>query len=98
VYRPELPESAHMAIVALYDPTSGDILHWHCYCADDASDVPEPQALETEALDHARRHASDEKRKKLADASSVHFDRQSLKSRGPFRVDTKTRRLVELDR
>src|SRR5262245_31984244 len=95
-YRIKLPESEHLAIVALYDPASGDILHWHYFCADDAAQMPSPQALEREAADHAMRHAPAETRTTLEKASFVHVDRQTLIARGPFKVDTRTRSLIEL--
>jgi len=97
MHRGELPHSEHVAIVALYDPASGEILHWHYCSADDASELPTPHVLESEALDHAMRHAAEEKRKKLSEASFLHVDRQNLKSRGPFKVDMQTRGLVELN-
>jgi hypothetical protein len=96
VYRTELPDSDQVAIVALYDRASGDILHWHYSCADDGSELPPRQALEREAVEHATRHASEGRRKKLAEASLLHVDRQTLRSRGPFKVDTGTRALVKL--
>ena len=95
-YLTKLPESEHLAIVALYDPASGDILHWHYFCADDAAQLPSPEALEREAAVHVMRHAPAEMRAKLEKASFIHVDRQAVKGRGPFKVDTPTRTLIEL--
>jgi hypothetical protein len=94
-YRAEFAESEHMAIVALYDPASGDILHWHYFAADDASELPSLEELEREAVEHATRHASEEVRTRIRAASSLHIAREDLKKQGPFRVDLRTRTLAE---
>src|SRR5262245_19832497 len=96
-YQPNLPPSQHLAVVALYDPASGDILHWHCASADDAAHLPSPQALEKEAVDHALHHAPAETQPGLKKAGFVHVDQKVVKGHGPFKVDTRTRTLVELN-
>jgi DNA-binding IscR family transcriptional regulator len=96
-YRTNEPEAENVAIVVVYDSTSGDILHWHHFSADDASELPSHQALEREAIEHATHHASEEMRKALAEASFLHLDRQTLESQGPVKVDTKKRVLVKLE-
>ena len=95
-HRTQLPEGEHMAIVAFYDPASGQILHWHYAIADAQSELPGPGALEKQGLEHAARHANEERRVQLQKSSSLHVDRDSLKSGAPYRVDTDRRVVVEV--
>ena len=60
--------TTHSAIVVLYDPATGNIIHGH-YCeADSSADLPDKAMLEQSAMEYAKRHA-----KKGVDPSKGQF-------------------------
>jgi len=87
-------ESAtHHAVVVLYDPKTGDIVHGH-YCEADAeADLPSAKELEKTALESAKRHAR--KGVNLTKAKVLHADPKSFQLGRQYRVDPKLKKLVE---
>jgi hypothetical protein len=86
--------TAHSAIVVLYDPATGEIVHGH-YCeADSSADLPGKEALEKAAMEAARHH-----QKKggfdLSKAHLLHVDPASFQMTRKYRVDPKLKKLAE---
>ena len=85
--------TTHSAIVVLYDPVTGDIIHGH-YCeADSSAELPSNEMLEKTAIESARRHA-----KKGVDPSKahvLHVDPGSFQMDHKYRVDPKLKKLID---
>lgn len=86
--------TTHQAVVVLYDPSTGDIIHGH-YCeADSKADLPSKEALEKSAIEYAGRH-----HKKGIDptkAHVLHVDPSSFRMNRQYRVDPKLKKLIEV--
>ncbi|HYU34805.1 MAG TPA: hypothetical protein VEW48_21865 [Thermoanaerobaculia bacterium] len=81
------------AVVVLFDPATGTIVHGH-YCEADAGvELPSREALEKTALEYARRHAK--KGVDLSKAKALHVDPKTFQMDRKYRVDPKLKKLVE---
>jgi hypothetical protein len=87
-----MPTQSHRAIVLLYDAT-GNVVHGHCRETDPGAEPPSKEALEKEALEHARRHAK--KGVDLSKASVLHVKAAMLRMDRKYRVDVALKKLVE---
>lgn len=86
--------ATHHAVVVLYDPETGDIVHGH-YCEADSNDeLPDKSELETAAREYARRHAR--RGVDSAKAQALHVEPASFRMNQKYRVDPQLRKLVEL--
>lgn len=84
----------HSAVVVLFDPATGDIVHGH-YCeADSSADLPDKDALEKSAREHAKRH--EKKGVDSAKAHVLHVDSGAFQMNRRYRVDLQTKKLVEV--
>jgi hypothetical protein len=84
----------HHAVVVLYDPATGNIIHGH-YCeADSSAELPSNEALEKSAIEYAGRHA----RKGIdpTRAHVLHVDPKSFQMNHKYRVDAKLKKLIEV--
>jgi hypothetical protein len=82
------------AIVVLYDPVSGDIVHGH-YCeVDPGMELPSREELEKQALDHAQTHLKPGGFDP-AKASILHVDPGTFRMDRAYRVDPKAKLLIE---
>ena len=85
--------TTHSAIVVLYDPATGGIIHGH-YCeADSSADLPDKATLERSAMEYAKRHA-----KKGVDPTKgqfLHVDPSSFRMAQKHRVDVNLKKLVD---
>jgi hypothetical protein len=87
------PASVQQAVVVLYDPATGNIVHGH-YCeADGGVEFPSREALEKTALEYARRHAK--KGVDVTKASFLHVDPKAFEMDRKYRVDPALKKLVE---
>jgi hypothetical protein len=87
------PTTTQQAVVVLYDPATGNIVHGH-YCEADAGvEFPSREALEKTALEYAKRHAK--KGADLTKASVLHVDPKALQMDRKYRVDPALKKLVE---
>ena len=85
--------NVYKAVVVLYDPATGDIVHGH-YCeAESQSDLPNKAELERTALERAKRHAKPGTQ--LARAQVLHVDPAGFEMNRLYRVDPKAKTLVE---
>jgi hypothetical protein len=83
------------AVVVLYDPATGNIVHGH-YCEADAGvELPSREELEKTALEYAKRHAK--KGVDLPKAKVLHIDPKEFQMGRKYRVDPKLKKLVEGD-
>jgi hypothetical protein len=87
------PTTTQQAVVVLYDPATGSIVHGH-YCeADAGSEFPSREELEKTALEFARRHAR--KGVDVARAAILHVDPKALQMDRKYRVNPALKQLVE---
>ena len=88
-----MPTQPYRAIVLLYDAT-GNVVHGHCRETDPGVEPPTKEALEKEALEHARHHAK--KGIDLSKASVFHVEAGMLRMDRRYRVDVALKKLVEV--
>jgi hypothetical protein len=83
------------AIVILYDPDSGNVVHGHCCEVDPGIELPTREELEKCALDQARTYQEKgglDSRK----ACVLHADPVTFHMYRHYRVDLKTKNLIEV--
>jgi hypothetical protein len=84
------------AIVLLYDPTDGTIVHGHYYEVDEGGELPGRADLEKSAREHATREFDRRERKVSVDSlAALHVEPAKYRMRTAYRVDPKKRVLLE---
>jgi hypothetical protein len=84
-------EVEQWSIVVVYDAKSGDIVHKHECVSLRGGTHPSKQMLEKDALEQASRAGRD-----TTKVSLLHVDPKDLNIDAHYKVDTKTRTLVEV--
>ena len=87
-----MPTQPHRAFVLLYDAT-GNVVHGHCRETDPGGEPLSKEALEKEALEHARHRAK--KGTDLSKVSMFHVEPGMLRMDRRYRVDVALKKLVE---
>jgi hypothetical protein len=90
--------AGNVAIVLLYDPADGTVIHGHYYEVDPGEKLPGQEDLEKSAREHATREfARRERRTSVEGLAALHVDPAKYRMRGvSHRVDPKNRVLVEV--
>jgi hypothetical protein len=88
------PSVAHSAIVLLYDPADGRIVHGHYVEVEGGDKLPDAAALERSAREAAALHASDATKALLPKLAALHTEPKGMDMRRAWKVDTAKRVLV----
>lgn len=87
-----------LAIVLLYHPITGAIVHAHYAAADPGSELPGRQALERQAIEFAKRRGATRSGVAVAKLPRLHVDPRTFKPDRAYKVDVRKRTLVVLSR
>jgi hypothetical protein len=87
-----------VAIVLLYDPVSGAIVHAHYAAADPGSELPGRQALERQAVEHAKRRGAKRHGVAVEKLRRLHVAPREFRADRAYKVDVRTRSLVAVSR
>ena len=90
------PEVGDRAIVLLYDPGSGRIVHGYHYEVDPGDKLPDRATLEKSAHEAAALHARAADRPLLSKLTALHADPKTFDLRKAYRVDPAKRVLVDV--
>jgi hypothetical protein len=87
------------AIVLLYDPTNGTILHGLSYEIDnDGGELPDRDSLERSAREHGERELARREVPTPVDSlAALHVDPVDFDFRRTYRVDPESRTLIEIE-
>lgn len=98
------PEIERESMVVIYDPESGRVLHRHEVVSTKGARHPDDETIESDAFDEFERSRPD-LRERIQGAGGVrgrfaalHADPKAMKPHAAYRVDTRTRSLVEQER
>jgi hypothetical protein len=89
------PAAGDRAVVLLYDPASGRIVHGLVYEVDPGGKLPSQAELEQSAHEAAALHAKPADRALLPKLTALHADPRSFDLRKAYRVDPAKRVLVD---
>ena len=88
------PEAGATAIVLLYDPSDGRIVHGLHYEVDPGGKLPDQATLEQAAHEAAAVHARDADKPLLPKLAALHADPKTFDLRRSYKVDPAKRVLV----
>ena len=88
------PEAGDKAIVLLYNPADGRIVHGYYYEVDPGGKLPDHATLEKSAHEAAALHARAADRPLLPKLTALHADAKTFDLRKAYRVDPAKRVLV----
>jgi hypothetical protein len=89
-------EAGAKAIVLLYDPGDGRIVHGYYYEVDAGGKLPDQATLEKAAHDAAALHAKPADKPLLPKLATLHADPKSFDLRKAYRVDPAKRVPIEV--
>lgn len=88
-------EQARTAVVVLFDTTTGEIVHGHCHEAGEGAELPSPEELEKEAMEHVQRHARRGAAFDAKKSAFLHLNLSDFRTDRLYKVDIQTHKLVE---
>lgn len=86
------------AMVILYHPVTGALVHVHSVWAEGDAALPARTALEREAVANAERHAARHGGVAVSSLPRLHVDPRGFDAARAYRVDVRKRALVPLTR
>lgn len=88
-----------VAMVLLYDPFTGAIVHVHYAAADSGAELPGRQAMERQAVAHAKQSGGTVRKGVALDKlPRLHVDPCAFSPDRAYRIDVRTRTLVSIRR
>lgn len=84
------------AVVLFYDPSTGEVVHGHYHEGEPGSELPDLATLEALAIEHARLYSRRRKGFDVDKLSIHHVDASNFHMDRVYKVDTKTKRLLDV--